>query len=59
MEEMTKSELRNQVVEYRIPPSPDAERLIQQIVAKGIPRCVVEPAIVKHDAEASARVAYG
>ena len=45
--------------EYRPTPNPDAERLIGQVVAAGIPRWVAEPAIVKYDAECSSRVAYG
>ena len=47
------------MAEYRITPSLDAERLIRQIVAAGVPRFVVEPAIIKREAEVSARVAYG
>lgn len=44
--------------EYRITPSPDAEVLIRLVVSAGIPRSIAETAIVKHDAEVSARKAY-
>lgn len=45
-------------MEYRPTPNPDAERLILQVVAAGIPRCIAEPAIVKYDLEFTSRVAY-
>lgn len=45
--------------EYRISPTLDAERLIKQVVASGVPRFVAEPAIIKHERELSSKVAYG
>ena len=53
----SQSRLRAEM-EYRITPSPDAEVLIKQVVSAGIPRSIAERAIVKYDAEVSARKAY-
>jgi hypothetical protein len=56
---MTQQQTREKrSLQYRITPSPDAKRLIDQIVAEGFPRSIVESAIIKRDTELSARVAY-
>ncbi len=49
---------RTQERPYRIVPTLDAERLIQVVMAIGVPRCIAEPAILKYDSEDSAKVAY-
>lgn len=49
---------RTQECPYRIVPTLDAERLIQVVMAAGVPRCIAEPAIIKYDTELSAAIAY-